>query len=607
MARGKPGPAPLPVDLKELRGTLQPCRVRSGKPRKARRRSVTVDATQPRDYIAMARKYAADVLSGQIPACQWVRLACERQDRDLRRGSTWTYVWSDAHAIEICAFAETLPHVEGSWGSRTIQLEPWQVFILTTLFAWRRRDGGRRFNTCYLEVARKAAKSVMASIVALYCLHREGEVGAQVKTAATTGKQSRIVFDVCRKMVQKTPVLQDAGLQVFANAVTFEANGSSLQPINAKSSTQDGLSPACAIIDELHAHRDRGLFDVLKSARGARKNPLSFYVTTAGYNLLGVAYEQRTFVTKCLQRVLEADHYFGIIYTLDEHDDPYDETVWIKANPMLGITPQLEEMQQYAAEARQSPDSEGEFKTKRLNLWLNAASAWLSMVAWDRCADAKLKLEQFAGEPCWIGGDLAQLDDLAAVALVFKRDDRLIAFVRCYLPELVVNERARAVPEYRAWVNAGLLTLTSGNMIDYAAIEADIRGWCQQFEVQDICFDQYGSIQITGSLAADGLPARVEAKNAKTFTPPARELEARVKHARFQHDGNSCLKWQASNVVVSRRIDDSILPKKESPESPNKIDGIDALLLAIGGLLRQPAAVPSVYERADFSPAMVLL
>jgi phage terminase large subunit-like protein len=238
---------------------------------------------------------------------------------------------------------------------------------------------------------------------------------------------------------------------------------------------------------------------------------------------------------------------------------------------------------------------------------LNAANTWLSMVAWDHCADTTLTLEDFAGEPCWIGGDLAQLDDLAAIALVFQRGEALVAFVRCYLPELVVQDRARAVPAYRDWATSGLLMLTSGNMIDYAAIEADVRSWCQQFDVRDICFDQFGSVQITGNLAADGLPARVEAKSAKSFTPPARELEARVKHGRFRHDGNSCLKWQASNVVVSRRIDDSILPKKESPESPNKIDAIDALLLAIGGWLRQPAAAVSVYERADFSPSMVLL
>jgi phage terminase large subunit-like protein len=580
---------------KARRGTVRPCRERKatnrppGRSDDGRRSQAFLES---RDFIAIANGYIRDILAGRIVACGKVRLACARQDRDLKRAATdpsWPYVWSDQQATEVCAFAETLPHIEGEWDSPTIHLEPWQIFVLTTLFGWRRKsDGGRRFNTAYIEVARKAAKSVLASIVALYCLHREGEPGAQVKTAATTGSQARIVFDVARKMVLRTAALRDAGLQAFANAITFEAAGGSLQPINAKSSTQDGLSPHCSIIDELHAHKDRSLFDVLKSARGARKNPLSFYVTTAGYNLLGVAMEQRTFLLKILQGVFEADHYFGVIFTLDEHDDPYDESVWIKANPMIGITPQLDEMRQYAQEAKLSPDSEGEFKTKRLNLWLNSASSWLSMPAWDACGDPTITLDDFTGQRCWIGADLAQLDDLAAVALVFERDELLYGLVRCYLPELVVNERAHAVPAYRRWVDAGLLTLTPGNMIDFGHIERDIRGWCEQFRVQDIAFDQYGSVQIAGNLANDNLPARIEPKNAKTFTPPARELETRVKHRRLRHDGSSLLKWAASNCVVSRRIDDSILPKKASAESPDKIDPIDALLQAIGGWLRQP-------------------
>jgi phage terminase large subunit-like protein len=586
-----------PVDpaTKALRGTVEPGRERRRAkgiptPTTAADR-VPVTILEPRDYLSLAAGYVQDVLAGRVLACEPVRLAVERQQHDLQRAVTdpsWGYSWSDEAATDICRFAETLPHVEGEWTSPTIHLEPWQIFILSTLFGWRRPDGGRRFNTAYIEVARKGAKSVLASIVALYCLHREGEPGAQVKAAATTGSQARIVFDVCRKMVHRTKALQDAGLKAFANAITHEESGSSLQPINARSSTQDGLNPHCTIIDELHAHRDRSLFDVLKSARGARQNPLSFYVTTAGYNLLGVAMEQRTFLFKVLQRVFEADHYFGLVYTLDEHDDPYDERTWIKANPMLGMTPKLDEMRQYAQEARLSPDSEGEFKTKRLNLWLSSSSTWLSLPQWDACADPTLKLATFAGEPCWIGADLAQLDDLAAVALVFRREDIVYAFARFYLPEMVVSERAQKIPAYARWAQSGLLRLTDGNMIDFSTIEADIRADCGRFDVRDIVFDQYGSVQACGNLSNDGLPARIQPKNATATTGPARELEARVKHRRFRHDGNPCLRWMASNVVVTRRTDDSLLPKKEHPDSPNKIDGIDALLQGLGAMLGAP-------------------
>jgi phage terminase large subunit-like protein len=249
-------------------------------------------------------------------------------------------------------------------------------------------------------------------------------------------------------------------------------------------------------------------------------------------------------------------------------------------------------MQRYCLAAQQTPGAEAEFRVKCCSEWQNAAATWLSMTAWDACADPTLTLEAFAGEPCWIGGDLAQLDDLAAVALVFQRDDRLVAFVRCYLPAGVVADRARRVPEYRLWKERGELVITEGTMIDYARIEVDLRAWCAQFQVRDICFDQFGSVQIAGALFNNGLPARTEPKNAKTCTAPARELEARVTHGRFRHDGNTCLRWQASNVVVSRGVDDSVVPKKEAAESPHKIDAIDALVSAIGGVLRAQAPAP---------------
>ncbi len=308
--------------------------------------------------------------------------------------------------------------------------------------------------------------------------------------------------------------------------------------------------------------------------------------TTAGYNLLSVGYALRGQLIKVLDGVFSAEHLLGIIYTLDEADDWRDPKAWGKANPMLGISPTLEFVEKYCADAQQAPDLEGEFKVKVCSLWSHSSSAWLAMSAWDRCADETLDIERFVGKPCWMAGDLAQVDDLAAVALLFEEDGILYGFVRCYLPADVVEERARAVPAYRGWVRDGLLVMTEGPMTDVDQIQADIEADCLRFDVKQVVFDQFGSAQVAARLVAKGVPAIVEPKNARTFTPPARELEARVKHQRFRHDGNSCLRWQASNTVVDRRVDGSILPKKEAAESPNKIDGIDALLSSIGAWLR---------------------
>lgn len=588
----------LSAATKLARGTLRADRERKGA-RTSRRKPAKTAAAPARDYGSIAARYMADVLSGAIVAGKWTRLAVQRQDADLRRANddpTWPFVFSATHAIEACAFLERLPHVEGSWKTPTITLEHWQVFIVAALFGWRRRDDvtRRRFTVLYLECGRKAAKSTLMAGLALYHVLHEHEPGANVIFGATTGQQARVCFSIAQRMIRRSAWLRDAGLAVFANAITFDAAGGSLRPVNAKASTLDGLNPSCIVLDESHA-QTFGLHDVLRSGQGARRNPLLLAPTTAGYDLLSVGYALRTTVTKILQGIFENDETLGVVYALDEGDDWRDPTLWQKANPSLGVTPTLDWIRQYARDAEQTPGLAGEFQVKCLSLWLFSASSWLSMTAWDGCADRTLTLEAFAREKCWIGADLASRDDLAAVAYVFERDGLLFGFVRCYLPELIVNERARHIPEYRAWADAGLLTLTDGDLIDHARIERDIREASKSFSVQDIAFDHYGSVQISGALSNDGLPARVEPKNAKTFTGPARELEARITRGKFRHDGNSLLKWAASNCVVSRRIDDSLLPKKANAESPHKIDPIDALLLAIGGWLRRPAAKQSVY------------
>lgn len=601
-ARPGSGRPHIPAEVKLARGTFSASRERAYL---ARVGGVLVaaevpDPVEPRDYAAVMAGYLAAVAAGQVetqaggprgPACRWVVLACARQERDRARAEAdpfWPYVWDQAAADRACHFVECCPHVEGRWETATIRLEPWQVFLVSALFGWRyRRDPRRRrFTTFYLEVARKAAKSTLIAALAYYHLCEEGELGASVICGATTGQQARMVFGIMGKMGRRSAWLRARGVEVYSNSIVV--GDGSARPVNSKASSLDGLNPSCIVLDESHA-QDFGLHDVLKSSQGARVNPLLLCPTTAGYDLLSVGYALRGQTAKVLEQVFQADHLFGIIYTLDEGDDWRDPAVWGKANPMLGVSPQVDYVERYCADAQQAPGLEGEFKVKICCLWAQAAAAWLSLTAWDACAEPTLKLEDFEGQPCWVGCDLAQVDDLAAVAYVFRRGPELVGFVRCYLPEDVVEERARVVPAYREWAAAGLLVKTEGSMTDYARIQADLEAAALRFQAAEIVFDQFGSAQMAGALAAKGLPAVVEPKNARTFTPPARELEARVRHRLFRHDGNSLFRWAASNVVVRRGVDDSILPKKESAESANKIDPVDALLSAIGAFLRGQA------------------
>jgi phage terminase large subunit-like protein len=580
--RGRP---PISDEEKRRRGTFQKSRARDPLPVEAPKQPDS-DPEAKQDYIGVMRAYMAGVQSGEIVAGKWVKLAVARQLRDEARGD-WGFAFSRFFAVKACAFIESLPHVEGRWGSLTIHLEPWQVFVVCMLFGWRLKEDSfrRRFTILYLELARKNAKSTLAAGIALYHLLHEEEPGAQVICGATTGSQARIVFDIAKKMADRSGRLIVAGVRTLTHRIIYRDG--IMKPINSKASTQDGLNPSVILLDEAHA-QDFELHNVLKSAQGARDNSLMLCPTTAGYDLLSVGYAMHQTVRKILQGVVEAEHYLGVIYAIDyeDGDDWQDERVWPKANPMLGVTPKLDKFRQDFIDAKNTPSGELDFLVKQLSVWHGAGSAWLSLPKWDLCADVSCKLDRFLGRECCIGGDLSQNDDITAVAYTFKVDDIFWSVVQLYLPEDVVEERARKVPEYAYWVKLGVLKLTPGSMIDYNMIEKDIRANLLRFKVKDIAFDQYGSFQIVGSLFNDGYPARIETKNSTNSTPPARELESRVKHRRFRHDGNPALRWHASNVVVTRKVDGSLVPKKETAESPNKIDGIEAVLRSLSGWIR---------------------
>lgn len=589
-----------------------------------------------RDYAGVAERYARDVVAGRVLAGKLARAACKRHLEDLkraRRDKAWGYRFDTWHAGDVCDFVEKLPHVQGDWcncpGKRRgehsercglIDLEPPQVFILAVIFGWRRtEDGLRRFSTAYIEMARKGAKSTLTAGVALYCLACEDEVGPEIYVGATTGAQAQKVFAPAQGMARKRPDLREAfDLTVWAKSITCGQNSGFIQTINAKGSTNDGHNPHVAILDELHAHARRDLFDVMQSAMGARKNPLMWVITTAGFNMAGVCYEQRTYVAKVLEGVLVADHVFGIVFCIDEEDDPYDERVWRKANPMLGVTPTLKKMREYAADAQASPAAEGNFKTKNLNLWLNAASAWLNMAQWKACASPELGWDDFDGLECFIGGDLADKDDITALALCAFRPSptlagqtQLLLKPMFWLPEAVLKDpkhaEGRGAAPYAAWAKAGHLQLTEGDWVDHGEIEKIVRAWRERYGARKFTGDQFAAMQAMASrlnrdLASPDDPfAQILHKSAANITDAAREFEARLNGgpARLLHDANPVMTWMASNVTVSRRRDGTLLPIKETPMSANKIDGIDAALNGIAPAVMTTEEGPTMQLSAD--------
>ena len=555
------------------------------------------------EHVKDANGYIKDVLSGNIPACKWVQLACERQRDDLKRwkksDKRSPFYFDEVAADRICWFTENLYHVKGEWAKRreTIKLQPWQKFILTTAFGWKRPDGLRRFRTSYNEIPRKNAKSTLSSGVGLYMLVEDEEAGAEVYSAATTRDQAKIVWNDAKAMVNKDKELQShRNVEAMAHSIVSMVSGSKFQALSADANSLDGLNIHCALVDELHAHKTREVWDVLETATGSRSQPMIWAITTAGSNRAGICYEVRNYLTKVLQRIVEDETFFGCIWTIDDEDNWTEPESWRKANPNYGVSIYPDDLERLAKKAMEVPSATNNFLTKRLNVWVNADTAWMDMRAWDRCS-GDIDIDDFAGEECWLGLDLATKIDVAVKTRLFKRDiegkTNYYVFTEYYVPETAIEEARNS--QYSGWAIEGRLVATPGNVIDYDYIKSGLRDDCDRFQVQQIAYDPWQATQLATEMFAEGAPMVEVRANVGNFSEPMKELEALVLQGRLHHGGDPVLTWMVSNVVCHEDNKGNIYPRKERPE--NKIDGVIGLIMALNRALpKEEVEEPSVYE-----------
>ena len=559
---------------------------------------------KPGGYVEAAKRYTRDVLAGRIPACRWVRLACERQVRDLKaqRTAALPFRFDVAAAERVCRFMERLPHIKGPLArdNSRIKLEPWECFLLTTAYGWLHKTGAykgrRRFRTLYLEVPRGNGKSLLLSGLCLYAIGADDEAGAEVYSAAVTRDQARIVFDTARRMAERLPDLRDAlGIEAGKHAIYQEATASTFKPLASDEDSLEGLNIHFVAIDELHAHKSRAVYDVCETAMGKRDQPMMAIITTAGSDRAGICYEVRSYVCKILEQAATDDTWFGVIYTIDrdenavgeieQGDDWQSETSWRKANPNWNVSVEPNHVARMATKAMQLPSAQANFKTKHLNVWVNADSAWLDMGYWHQCRDPDLDIADFVGEPCTVGLDLASKVDIAAKARLFSRlIDGVMHyyfFGTYYLPAAAIEAGRNA--QYLGWREAGLLIETPGEVLDFTLVEADLLDDAGRFAPVEVAFDPWQATQLSQNMLARDVPMIEYRQTVANFSAPMKELQGLIMGRRFHHDGCPITTWMMSNVVCHRDVKDNIYPRKERDE--NKIDGPIAIIMALGRLM----------------------
>lgn len=527
------------------------------------------------------------MLAGTINVCRYTRLAVERHFRDLREAGDRGLVFNIAHAQHVIDFIQKhCRQSKGQWAGQTIALQPWQKFWIAVTFGWRRVDGTRRFRTWYEEVARKNGKSTKLSGIGLYLFAADKEPGAEVYTAATKLEQAKITHAESEMMVRQSPGLRQL-ITSHNNKLFIAGTSNKYVPLGADAKTADGLNVHGAIVDELHAHPSRELWDVLDTARGARRNSLMCAITTAGFNQEGsICLEQRKYLIDILEGAIDDDSFGGVIYTLDVDDDWRDERHWGKANPNLGVSVFVEELRDAARKAAQVPAALFNFLTKRLNVWTQQVEAWLNLDDWDK-GSAVFDETTLHGRACFGALDLASTTDLTAWVLVFPpvgNDPNWYVLPRFFVPE--ENMQRREIKDrvpYAAWHRQGYIIATPGNVVDQELIRQQVLQDARDFDLQEVAYDEWNAAKLATELAADDVVMVKIPQNFQMLTAPTKHLEGLVLSGRIRHGGHPVLRWNAGNVVLLTDTNDNYRPNKK--KSRDRIDGIVATVMAMNRAL----------------------
>lgn len=544
----------------------------------------------------MAIWYCKEVVGGRVPCCIWERLGCQRfLDMLAQAGRPGSeFVFSPDHVTDFCLFFERLPHVKGFHGSYVA--EPVQCWWFAAIFGFRERDTGFRWvRAAEVWIPRKNAKSATAVAIGLYCANFENEPGAECLVSAGSEKQAGVPFDAMLDTIKLEPDLTSHLLiESTKDEIAFRGTNAVFKKLAGLAPNLDGLNPHFVLAEELHAQK-QDVISVLRTAQGARRQSLFLTISTAGRSTASPAYA----VFKAGQKILEgkqhAPRVFVLMYAADEADEKnrFDLSVIEKINPLWGVSLFKAAMDEEIRNALTSEANLAEYLRTRLNVWSKAAGSLFSVDDWDRCGNRKLNLELLAGFPMYVGVDLASHSDLNAACFLVCVEDTISMVFRFWIPEDSARfSDDRFADAFKRWEEEGWLIKTAGNHVDHEKILADILEMIEGHNVVGFAMDNWQADYLMGQTEKRGHQTFKVSKNPQQLTRATDDLIARHRSPdRLEHDDNPVMSWCVGNVVGFWDTNDNVLPKKESKNSKQSIDGVDAGVLANAARLLHEAGL----------------
>lgn len=537
----------------------------------------------------------------------------DRHKRDLEaveNGSRPNMRFNKKLGLAYVAVIEQLHHFEGELAGQKIVLEEWERRSLAICFGWQKKRVGkdgtpmqkdgkpqwiRRFKTAFFFVSRKNGKSIIASGVAIAESVLTTERGNQIVSFATKKDQAKIIWNGCEKMIGYNSDLKKNSTVAYS-IINIKPTDTTIKPMGRDSQTEDGLNVGLGIGDEIHAHPDRSMIEVIESSQGARVQPMMFYITTAGFNTASPGYEEYEYAKKVMDGVVEDDSYFAFIAELDPEDDPFDESVWYKANPNLGVSKSWDYMRTQAKKAEERAESKNNFLVKDLNRWTNAAEGFIGFEQWKACAAVDVDISESFGK--LLGMDLSRSDDFTALAVThLLPENRFHTTQRYYIPEdnVLKRERELRVP-LSTWVAQGYITATPGSTIDLDYITRDIMEMVAEDNVNELCYDPHRAATMIAEIEKkSGFEGCVQIRQGYlSLSEPTYNLRTYIEQRKLTHDNNPVTNWMMSNLSILTDAAGNIKPDKSHQN--RKIDGIAAIINTLARSSTFEPPKKSIYE-----------
>ena len=549
------------------------------------------------DYEKIYWKYAKSVIDEEIIANKYIKLACQRMiDWANREDIYFDYEKVDKKIRLI----HKLKLREGG----NFILLPYQSWIIANIFGWYYKDEPdlRVINNVLLLTARKSGKSTFASAIAIVAAICDGERSPEIAFIANSAKQAGLLFKYCSELCKSV----DPDKKIFRrmrNDILIKQVDGQINVLSSDTSKLDGRSDSVFIQDEGHEAKSFEIWNVLKTGQGARRNPLAISISTAGFNIGSIypLYNQWEYNCKILKGDYEDDTWFAAIYQLDEGDDWKDETVWVKANPSIGITVSYKYMRDQIRQAIQTPSNEVSIKTKNLNMWCQSSNVWISNDYIEKVSD-EVNLDDFENEICFSGVDLSAVSDLTSFTVMFppneyrtKWPDKFVFKTFVYIPQEALEESLNS-DMYKLFRRHNYATITSGNVVDYEYILNDQVKVTSKLQLIAMEYDSWNATQWAINATNIGLPLEPYSQAFGNFNKPTKFLEMIILSGKVVIDNNPCIKWCFSNVELKVDHNDNCKPIKSNNDKNKKIDPVISMIQALGGYLNSPQFNPEIFS-----------